>query len=198
MAAKDVTRRKSAEQRREEIVDIAIRHFALGGYNGTSTDAIARDAGISQPYLFRLFTTKRGLFLACHREMHERIVATFEQGARGAPAGHVMQAMGDAYIELLQDRHVLLFQMQSYAACADPEIQASVRACYGELVGIVTRLTGAEPHEVWQFFAHGMLLNVAASLDLQAIAGSQEWAARWVEPVEMIKRLHGAEPDAAA
>jgi AcrR family transcriptional regulator len=59
MAARDVTRRKSAEERREEIVRIAIEHFALGGYNGTSTEAIARDAGISQPYLFRLFRTKR-------------------------------------------------------------------------------------------------------------------------------------------
>ena len=57
--------RKSAEERREEIVAIAIEQFALNGYKGTSTEAIAREAGISQPYLFRLFKTKRDLFLAC-------------------------------------------------------------------------------------------------------------------------------------
>ena len=42
-----------------------MRHFAIGGYNGTSTEAIAREAGISQPYLFRLFRTKKELFIAC-------------------------------------------------------------------------------------------------------------------------------------
>src|SRR3954462_1609418 len=162
--------RKSAEERREEIVVIALRHFAEGGYNGTSTEAVAREAGISQPYLFRLFRTKRELFLACHREMHARSVATFEPAAADAAPGEALKAMGTAYIGLLEDRQTLLFQMQSYAACSDAEIQASVRACYGELVQTVARLSGAEPHEVWQFFAHGMLLNVIASLDLPAIA----------------------------
>jgi AcrR family transcriptional regulator len=183
----DTTRRKSADQRREEIVHIAIEHFALGGYNGTSTEAIARDAGISQPYLFRLFRTKRDLFLACHAEMHERIRGTFERAAQGVPRPDALQAMGGAYIDLLQDRTTLLFQMQSYAACSDPQIQASVRSCYGELVKLVTRLSGAEPHEIWQFFSHGMLLNVVASLDLHAIAGSEAWAAGWVQPLGLIQ-----------
>jgi AcrR family transcriptional regulator len=58
--------RKSADERREEILEIAIEHFAVGGYHGTSTEVIAKEAGISQPYLFRLFRTKRELFLACN------------------------------------------------------------------------------------------------------------------------------------
>src|SRR4051812_40483372 len=116
MATGDVTRRRSAAERREEIVEIAIGHFALGGYNGTSTEAIAKDAGISQPYLFRLFRTKRGLFLACHAEMHERIRHTFEEAARGVPPEEALGTMGHAYLDLLQDRRTLLFQMQSYAA----------------------------------------------------------------------------------
>jgi AcrR family transcriptional regulator len=191
VATAEPARRKSAEQRREEIVHIAIAHFALGGYNGTSTEAVAREAGISQPYLFRLFRTKRELFLACHREMHERIRATFERAAAGAAPGEALKAMGDAYIGLLEDRQTLLFQMQSYAACSDPEIQASVRACYGELVEAVTALSGAQPHEVWQFFAHGMLLNVIASLDLPAIAPTEEWAAQWCAPLALIQRAQG-------
>ena len=52
--------------------------------------------------------------------------------------------MGQAYVhELLADKTALLFQMQSYAACSDPVIQARVRACYGALVKEVTRLSGA-------------------------------------------------------
>jgi len=188
MAAPDTTRtRKSAEERREEIIAIAIEQFAVGGYRGTSTEAIAREAGISQPYLFRLFKTKRDLFLACHEVCDGRIVQTFRDAARGVPREEALAAMGRAYIRLLGDRTALLFQMQSYAACADPVIQASVRDGYGEIVKEVTRLSGASPAEVWQFFSHGMLLNVIASLDLAAIAERDEWACAWSEPVDLIR-----------
>ena len=77
--------------------------------------------------------------------------------------------------------------MQSYAACSDPVIQEHVRAGYGEIVREVTRLSGAEPEKVWQFFAHGMLLNVIASLDLPAIADRDEWAAAWCAPGDLIR-----------
>jgi hypothetical protein len=76
--------------------------------------------------------------------------------------------------------------MQSYAACSDPVIQARVRECYGDLVGLVTELSGAAPHEVWQFFSFGMLMNVMASLDLQAIADEEEWAKLWCAPGELM------------
>jgi AcrR family transcriptional regulator len=179
--------RRSAEERREEIIALAIELFAVGGYRGTSTEAIARDAGISQPYLFRLFKTKRELFLACLEVCDARIVATFQTAARGVPHEEVLSAMGKAYVELLADRTSLLFQMQSYAACSDPVIQARVRDGYGEIVKEVTRLSGAEPEQIWQFFSHGMLLNVIASLDLPAIAERDEWAAGWCEPGELIR-----------
>ena len=94
MASAPSTRR-SAEERRRELVEIAISHFAQHGYNGTSTDQIAREAGISQPYLFRLFGTKRELFLACHQAMHERIVDTFTRAAEGVP--HTVQWAGSMF-----------------------------------------------------------------------------------------------------
>jgi AcrR family transcriptional regulator len=190
MAAPDTTRpRKSADERREEIVALAIEQFAIGGYRGTSTEAIARAAGISQPYLFRLFGTKRDLFLACHEVCDARIIETFRAAARGVPRSEALRAMGRAYVDLLADRTMLLFQMQSYAACSDPVIQDSVRAGYGEIVKEVTRLSGARPEEVWQFFSHGMLLNVIASLDLAPIAGTEEWARAWSSPLELIRKL---------
>src|SRR5215217_5149359 len=155
--------RKSADERREEIVAIAIAQFALNGYKGTSTDAIAREADISQPYLFRLFKTKRDLFLACFDVSHRRLYETFENAARGVAKDESLTLMGRAYIRLLEDTNVRLFQMQTYAACSDPVIQARVRECYGQLVKSVTRLSGASPAEVWRFFSNGMLLNVTAS-----------------------------------
>ena len=178
--------RRSAAERRDEIIEIAIEHFALKGYNGTSTDAIARAAGISQPYLFRLFHTKRELFLACHEVMHGRIAETFAEAARDLPPEERMPAMGKAYSDLLADRTSLLFQMQSYAASADPEIQARVRERYADLVRQVGEATGAEPVQLWSFFSTGMLLNVIAALNLEELAPSDEWAACWVDPHAML------------
>jgi AcrR family transcriptional regulator len=187
MAPAETTRtRRSADERRAEIIVLAIEQFAVGGYKGTSTEAIAREAGISQPYLFRLFGTKRDLFLACQAASDERIRATFRAAAASVPRAEALAAMGKAYVELLEDRTALLFQMQSYAACSDPVIQSEVRASYRDLVREVTELSGAEPAAVWQFFAHGMLLNVIASLDLRAIAGDDDWARDWCDPAELI------------
>lgn len=187
-------KRRSAEERREEIVGIAIRHFGMTGYHATSTEAIARDAGISQPYLFRLFKTKRDLFIACLQASDERILGTFRDAAAGVPREEAISAMGTAYVELLADTSALLFQMQSYAATADPVIREHVRDGYGRIVQEVTTLSGAAPEEVWQFFSHGMLLNVIASLHLDEIAASEDWAARWCEPGELIERLRGDQP----
>jgi AcrR family transcriptional regulator len=172
--------RKSAGERREEILAVALRHFAVGGFRGTSTEVIAREAGISQPYLFRLFRTKKELFLACTDRADERVREVFLRAAEDAPPGQVLKTMGRAYIdELLPDRHAVLMQMQGYAATSDPEIQAHVRAAYGRLVAEVTQLSGATSEDVWTFFAHGMLLNITAALDLGAIAGEDAWAASW-------------------
>jgi AcrR family transcriptional regulator len=186
------SRRRSAEERREEIVEVALRHFAVDGYHGTSTEAIARDAGISQPYLFRLFRTKRELFLACEERHTAMLIGVFTRAAEGRPKDKRLDAMGRAYMEeLLPDRTALLFQMQSYAACADPDIRAQVRRCYGRLMREVGRLAEATPDEVWRFAATGMMLNVVASLDLHASEEDDEWARAWSRPQEVIQRTRG-------
>jgi AcrR family transcriptional regulator len=160
--------RKSAEERREEVLAVAMEHFAAGGYHGTSTEAIARDVGLSQPYLFRLFRTKRELFLACVDRACEKVLEVFRRAAASAPEGERLSAMGKAYVdELLPDRHAVLMLMQGYAAAgSDPEIQAHVRSSYGEVVSKVSELSGATPDEAWSFFANGSHLNVVAALEL--------------------------------
>ena len=160
--------RKSADERREEILAVALRHFAAGGYHGTSTEVIAKEAGISQPYLFRLFRTKRELFLACNDRACEKVIDAFRRAAAAAPAGERLHAMGHAYVsELLPDRHAILMMMQGYAAVSDPEIQEHVRRRYGDVVSEVAELAGAGPEDVWSFCATGMLLNIVAALDLE-------------------------------
>jgi AcrR family transcriptional regulator len=157
----------SADQRREEILTIALRHFAIGGYHGTSTETIAREAGISQPYLFRLFGTKKELFIQCVGRSHDQVLATFQAAAAEAEPGDELAAMGRAYVDrLLRDRHALLMQMQGYVAVSDPDIQERVRACFSDLREQVARLSGAPDDLVREFFAEGMLLNVTAALGL--------------------------------
>jgi AcrR family transcriptional regulator len=172
--------RMSAEQRREEVVEIAMRQFARGGYHGTSTESIAREAGVSQPYLFRLFGTKRELFIACCGRSSDRIAETFRKAAEGLPKEERLGAMGNAYMDLIEDRDRLLFQLQMYAASSDPVIQESVRAGYSELVEMVMRLSGAGAEEAWAFFSTGMLLNVIATLDL-AVETDRPWACQWTQ-----------------
>jgi AcrR family transcriptional regulator len=111
------TRRRTADERREQILVIAMKHFAVGGYRGTSTDVIAREAGISPAYLFRLFRTKRELFLACDQRPRETVLEAFRHATAGAPPGEKLAAMGRAYAdELLLDRHAVLMMMQGFAA----------------------------------------------------------------------------------
>jgi AcrR family transcriptional regulator len=160
--------RKSAEERREEILAVAMRHFAAGGYHGTSTEVIAREAGISQPYLFRLFRTKKELFLACDDRACEMVLDAFRRAVADAGPDQRLQAMGEAYVrELLPDRHAILMMMQGYAAVLDPEIQEHVRRRYGDVVSEAAALSGAEPDELWAFFATGLQLNIVAALDLE-------------------------------
>src|SRR5215213_9217191 len=99
------TRRKSADERREDILAVAMDRFAQVGYHGPSTEDIAAGAGISQPYLFRLFGTKKALFLACDERACDRVLDAFRRAAENAP-GETLEALGRAYMdELLPDRH---------------------------------------------------------------------------------------------
>ena len=171
------TVRKSAEVRREEILEAAMREFAHGGLHGTSTEDIARRAGVSQPYLFRLFGTKKELFIASARRCFDRVLAAFRDAADGKHGEDAKRAMGEAYDRLLADRELLLGQMQVYAACGDQDVRDAARAGFAELFRYVESVTGASTLEIRDFFALGMLMNVAATLDLPQICSEDDaWA----------------------
>jgi AcrR family transcriptional regulator len=174
------TQRKSAGERREEILDAALVEFAAHGLDGGSTEAIAKAVGISQPYVFRLFGTKKELFIATVELCMRATLEMFRTAAAGARGEEALQAIGDAYVErLTTDPTYLHSQMQAYAACDDPDIRDVVRKGYGELVEYVERVSGVPAEGVAHFFAKGMLLNVMASMDL--LKASEGWAQRLVE-----------------
>src|ERR1700728_310839 len=161
--------RMPAEQRRELVLGEAMAAFAARGYAGTSTEEAARRAGISQPYLFRLFPTKKALFLALVERCFRRVRDTFTAAVGDLTGEEALTAMADAYEQLLEDRTLLLLQMQAYAACDDPEIRVATRAGFKKLWELIERLTGLPFQAVVDFFAVGMLMNVAAAMDLPAV-----------------------------
>ena len=162
------TTRSTAAARRDEVLDAALVEFAERGFEGASTEDIAKRAGISQPYLFRLFGTKKELFKASVARCLREALEMFQRAAEGKRGEDALHAIGQSYQQQLDDdRTRLRAQMQAYAACDDPEIRAVVRAGYGDLVAYVRRVSGADLPTVWRFFADGMLLNVLASMHVE-------------------------------
>ncbi|HXW34301.1 MAG TPA: TetR/AcrR family transcriptional regulator [Acidimicrobiales bacterium] len=161
--------RLTADERRVEVLKAAMAEFAQGGYAGTSTEAIANRAGISQPYLFRLFGTKRDLFVATMAEMHHRIERSFRVAASGKTGEEAMAAMGEAYKELLSERDLLLVQMHSFAGSSDPVIRKAAREGLRHLWSLTGELTGLPDEAIREFFAYGMLINVLAAVDADSL-----------------------------
>jgi AcrR family transcriptional regulator len=174
------TERKTAEQRRADVLRVAVPEFARGGLEGTSTDAVARAAGISQPYLFRLFPTKKALFIELVKNGFARVRDAMEQAAGDLTGDEALMAMGDVYADLLADRNELLLQMQAYVACNDPEIGEVVRREFGRLWRLIAAISGADEEQLQRFVGMGMLMNVIAAMD--ATSHGAAWVKACVSP----------------
>src|ERR1700733_6458421 len=167
----ETKQRMPAAERRELVLDAAVAEFAAHGLAGTSTEDVARQAGISQPYLFRLFPTKKALFIELVNRCFQRVRDAFTAAAGDLTGEEALMAMADAYEQLLDDRILLLLQMQAYAACHDPEIRDATRTGFRKLWEQVERITGLPYQTVVDFFAVGMLMNGAAAMNLPEVDG---------------------------
>jgi len=165
----------TAEERREALVESAVHVFADRGFHGTPTAEIAKAAGISQAYLFRLFPTKSELYVAAVDRCFERTLATFKAAAQGLSGEVALEAMGTAYVDLLDDRDALLGQLQAHAASVnDPAVREAVRRGFADLYKFVADVSLASGEEVKTWFAHGMLLNVMAAIGAEHV--DEPWA----------------------
>jgi AcrR family transcriptional regulator len=161
--------RSTADERREAVLDAAMTEFAQHGYHAASTAAIAKRAGISQPYIYALFPDKQALFLACYRRACELIQRVFSAAARGTEPGEErMHAMGKAYVDLLERRDEMLVQLQAFAAAGDPELRPAVRKEFVHAMDHIRRLLGGSHEEAANFTATGMMLNIVATLEMPA------------------------------
>ncbi|MET7598889.1 TetR/AcrR family transcriptional regulator [Streptomyces sp. NPDC005481] len=163
--------RMSAEERRESVIRAATSEFARGGYYGTSTEAIAKRVGVSQPYLFRLFPTKKAIFLAAAERCVEDTIRTFEEASEGLEGEEAQVAMGNAYSRVIAEQpERLMMQMQMYLAVAaaeqagEREFGEAVRAGWTRLWDTVHLSLGADVDETTTFMAYGMLINCLVAM----------------------------------
>jgi AcrR family transcriptional regulator len=176
--------RLTAAERGEEVLQAAVVAFGATGYQGTKTDEIARLAGVSQPYVIRLFGTKQRLFLDSTNRVCDRI----EQAFREAAAKQAdLDNLGDAYAQLMAERELLVLLLHGFAASAEPEIGDLVRKRFGEIHQLVRELTGASAEETREFLATGMLLTVMTAMQ---VAGPDAIPLPWAEELLGTMKLH--------
>src|SRR3954471_18457977 len=157
--------RRSADERREHVIDAAIATFAAEGYHGASTTDVARRAGISQPYIYALFRNKHDLFLAAYRTVAERIRTRLVAAAEGPDKPEArMRAMGEAYLGMIGNSAEVLCQLQAYAAAGDPSLRDPVRDEFLRLFEAVREAAGVSREEASFFFAGGIFLAIASAL----------------------------------
>ncbi len=158
----------NAQDRRELVLDAAMRAFARGGYAGTSTDAVARLARVSQPYVVRIFGTKLELFIEVFERAMERIGIAFHDELTSAPFDpddeDDWSRLGGTYTELLVDRDLLMVMMHGMVASGVPEIGAVSRTCMAKVFRVL-KSTGCTDERARDFIAHGMLLNVMLAME---------------------------------
>ncbi|MFB6532358.1 TetR/AcrR family transcriptional regulator [Streptomyces sp. NPDC056399] len=163
--------RMSAEERRESVIRAAMSEFSRGGYYGTSTEAIAKRVGVSQPYLFRLFPGKKAIFLAASERCISDTIRVFEEASKGLTGQEALHAVATAYTRIItEDPDRLLLQMQVYVtvaaaeAAGDHEFGEAVRAGWTTLWETVHLALGADADETTTFLAYGMLINTLVAM----------------------------------
>lgn len=156
--------RQTAEQRRNAVLDIAIRHFARGGVVGTATEAISREAGISHPYLFKLFGSKKALFLAAYDRACAHVDAVLMRAADEHP-GQPLEVVDAAIASLRDDRDVMLMLLQGYSAAADDDIRAAIRERERAYVAEL-RAIGLSDDELRRWQADSLLVMIGIAIDM--------------------------------
>jgi TetR/AcrR family transcriptional regulator len=171
MQAADEPARKTAVERRESILAAAAEVFGRRGYVGATTDQVAKAAGISQPYVVRLFGSKEALFLAVLESAKDALLVGFREAlaearSSGEPIGKVL---GDRYVDLAKERGVHRSLLQAFVQGSDPVIGAAARAGYLEIWRMLQDEAGLDDTEARDFLAQGMLLSVLLAVDMPVL-----------------------------
>ena len=168
----------SGSARRDLVLDAAVFEFGEHGWHGARIEAIAARAGISHPYVLRLFSSKRELFVAAIDRAFERMEEAFAEAVEGDDGDPIL-ALGEAYRLLLsEDPAALRLHMHALAVAGDREVGEAVAGRYAALLECMRALSGEPEDRVRTCFAVGLTLTVVTVLDLPDRRGDLRWAAR--------------------
>jgi len=171
-----VSTRLPAAERRAAVVETACRIFAKGSYRGCTTAQIARELGVTEPVLYRHFTSKRELYLACLDEVWEQVRELWETALASEPdPSNWIKAIGKAYLEARAAARIVLVDLWIQAlteAADDPEIRRALREQVREVhefvAGVIRRSQGQggilperdADAEAWIFISLGLLSTI--------------------------------------
>jgi len=168
----------SSTDRRGLVLDAAVAEFGDHGWHGARIEVIATRAQISHPYLLRLFSSKRELFVTAMDSAFERMETAFTAAVEQTDDDPIL-ALGEAYRLLLrEDPAALRLHMHALAVAGDQEVGEAVTRRYAALLERMRELTGASEDRVRTCFAVGLTLTVVTVLDLPDRRGDLRWAAR--------------------
>ena len=166
--------RKTAGERRESILRAAAQVFGRRGYVGATTDQVAKAAGISQPYVVRLFGSKEALFLEVLESAKRELLTAFRESiaeAGGGDTARTRRLLGERYVELARERGVHLSLLQAFVQGADPVVGAAARAGYLEIWRMLRDEAGLSTEQARDFLGQGMLISVLLAVDMPVLAG---------------------------
>ncbi|MFV0285134.1 MAG: TetR/AcrR family transcriptional regulator [Demequina sp.] len=177
MATED-SRRLSADDRREQILAAASVVFGERGYAGGTTDAIAREAGISQAYVVRMFGSKERLFRATAEraaiKVREAFIRELDALGDGASREDTQRALGGAYAGLMADRGLLLSLLHLFSQGHDETLAPVARGCFLDIYRLVRERGGMSGEQATAFFAQGMLMTVLFAMRMPDAAGDAD------------------------
>jgi TetR/AcrR family transcriptional regulator len=194
-----VRARLPAAQRRQALIDTALCTFSAGSYRGVTTAEIAREAGVSEPVLYRHFASKRDLYLACIDEAWRRLREAWEGIRAEQGPSNWMPLMAQSAFRELRPAKALLTNLWVQAlteASDDPEIRRYLRKHLRDVhdyvasvirelqeLGVVFPERDAQA-EAWIFMAVGLLGSIGRRLGglvegdfPRILAARREWMA---------------------
>jgi TetR/AcrR family transcriptional regulator len=174
------TTRLPAEERRAALLETACNEFSRGSYRGTTTAEIAREAGVTEPVLYRHFESKRDLYLACLDEVWEGVRTMWEKAVEAEPdPGLWVGAMGRSFVESEVARPLISnLWVQALAEASEDEVirgymKKHMRAVHAYVVEVGRRAQAAGAieaerdieAEAWIFISLGLLSMADRVLD---------------------------------
>jgi AcrR family transcriptional regulator len=173
-------KRLSSDERRRQILVAALAVFGTRGYEGATTDEVARAAGVSQPYVVRLFGSKENLFLAAIGDALTRLLAAFRAALAeddGGPDGErdgptAAKRIGQAYVDLIEVRGLHQTLAHAYLLGSNPVIGAAARRGFASVWRFFRDEMGLSADEARAFMAEGMLISTMIGLRIVDDYGS--------------------------